>query len=181
MERKGQSIYARGAVDGLWMGLLVTAMFGCMVWSMSIPLAALAAIGLMIAVPFVLYRFLRSSFTESRGMLTFSALWMQGIMTFAAASVIFGFCTYVYLRWLDAGFIRGVIEVAADYYTSLPDPDGRFDEISSQLNAMIERNILPQASSMVMAWMWLMVFSGSLLSMLVAAMARRRGTKNAFD
>ena len=174
MGSKPKNIYARGADDGAWMGLYLVAIFGCLAASSVAPIASVPAVVLMLGVPFLTYYFLRRTHRAAYGLTQFSALWMQGIVMFACGALIFGVCSYVYLRWLDEGFIRRVMEQAVVYYGSLPDPTGEYEDMSTSMTKMLEHNTLPSSSTMTAAWMWLIVFSGSVLSAIVAAVARLR-------
>lgn len=174
MGSKPKNIYARGADDGAWLGLYLVGMFAFLVASTSAPFAAIPAIAMMLGVPFLTYYFLRRTHCEAHGMTAFSALWMQGIVMFACGSLIFGLVSYLFLRWGDADFIRNVMVSAVEYYDSLPDPSGQYARMSDELEMMLRHKAIPTAATMTAAWMWLIVFSGSLLSMLVAAVARLR-------
>ena len=83
-----KNIYARGADDGFLLGVYF------------VVLASAMAVG----VPVVCYIFMRRSQRAAHGLLTFSALWMQGIVTFACGSLIFGAAGLVYLKWIDPQF-----------------------------------------------------------------------------
>ena len=99
---------------------------------------------------------------------------LQGITTFACGALIFGFASFVYLKWIDPGFIRSMLEMAVGYYQDLPDSDGQYAMMADDLSIILKNNAVPSAPAIVIAWMWLIVFSGSLLSMLVAAVVKMR-------
>ena len=171
---KIKNIYARGADDGALMGLYFVVLFVFMVLSPSVSFAGLAGMSMILGVPFLLYYFLRRTHRCAHGMTVFSALWMQGITTFACGALIFGFASFVYLKWIDPGFIRSMLEMAVGYYQDLPDSDGQYAMMADDLSIILKNNAVPSAPAIVIAWMWLIVFSGSLLSMLVAAVVKMR-------
>ena len=164
---KIKNFYERGADDGAVMGVYLVALFALMVYSMSVSFAAVAAMAMMIGVPVMVFYFLRRTHRSAHGMTVFSALWMQGI-----ASLIFGLASFVYLKWIDPAFIRSMLEAAADYYGKLSGTGEVYDTMAEDLNMILRNNILPSPATLVMAWMWLIVFSGSLLSMLAAGVVK---------
>ena len=168
--QKVKNIYARGADDGLWTGLYVTAIFALTVFSQSHPAAALPVMALMFGMPFLTYRFLLRTHTAAHGMSVFSALWMQGITMFACASLISGCAAYCYLRWVNPRYILDVLTVVADVYAESPQESA---QALAEECAMIVRNgAVPPASSVVMSLMWMVMFSGSVLSMVCAMFVR---------
>lgn len=170
-----KNIYARGADDGAWMGLCLVALGGCMAGAMKVSLLSVPALALMAAVPVMTWFFLRRTHIAAHGMTVFSALWMQGITTFGCAALIFGLAAFAYLKWVDPDFIATVISTAAGYYESIDDPTGEAAAMAGELEAIVRNNAVPPSGSIVLAWMWLIVFSGSLLSMLVTAIVKMRG------
>ena len=167
-----KNIYARGADDGAWMGLCLVALFALMVLSTSVPMAALPAVAGMAAVPVLTYFFLRRTHIAAHGMTVYSALWMQGITMFACGSLIFGAAAFAFLRWIDPTFIRDVLVTAAEYYDSLDNAAG--SAMADELHMIVRSNAVPPPGTVVLGWMWLVIFSGSLLSMLVAAVVKAR-------
>lgn len=172
---KVKNIYARGADDGAWMGLCLVALGGCMAAAMKVSLLSVPALALMAAVPVMTWFFLRRTHIAAHGMTVFSALWMQGITMFGCGALIFGLAAFAYLKWGDPQFIVTALSTAADYYRNLDDSTGEAAAMAGELEKIAHGNALPTAGSMVLAWMWLIVFSGSLLSMLVAAVVKMRG------
>ena len=170
MEREGKSkvknIYARGADDGFWAGLYIVAIFALMVLGQQYVLAGIPMTALVLGMPFLVYFFLRRTHEAVHGISLFSALWMQGIVMFACASLIFGAVAFVFLRWIDAGFLKQVLATVVEVY-------GESDQESSQMLArecemILKSGMMPPVSQVVMSLMWMVVFSGSILSMACA-------------
>ncbi|MBD5226188.1 MAG: DUF4199 domain-containing protein [Bacteroidales bacterium] len=174
-EGKVKNIYARGADDGAWMGLCLVALGGCMAGAMHTALLSVPAFALMAAVPVLTWFFLRRTHIAAHGMTVFSALWMQGITMFGCGALIFGLAAFVYLKWVDPDFIATVLSTAAGYYENIDDPTGNAAELADELEAIVKNHAVPSSGSVVLSWMWLIVFSGSLLSMVVAAVVKLRG------
>lgn len=169
---KVKSIYARGADDGLWMGLCLMLAFLLMAFSLVFPLLNLGALALMLSVPFVTYYFLRRTHLAAHGLTSFSALWMQGITMFACGSLLLGLCSYVYMRWVDPGFMGRALQMGIDYYSELPSESAQ--GLTEELKMIAESGAMPPVSTIVLAWMWMAMFGGSVLSMVVAGIVKSR-------
>lgn len=174
----GKSPYKRGADDGLLFGGLLCAMFFAGVFSFKVPLLGLVSFVLMVSVPLVIYRFLRKSYVTDGYNTQLSSLWMQGIMTFACGCVLAGLVATVYLKWINPGFIIERVRETIDFYRSSGWERG--EEMATVLQRMIDNRLLPGPVSMVVEMIWLGIFSGSLLSLLMALLARARGVKKHF-
>lgn len=167
---KLKNIYARGADDGLWMGLYIIVIFALTVVSQSLPLASVPAMAMMLAMPFLTFRFLKRTHNAAHGMSVFSALWMQGITMFACASLIFGMATFCYLRWINPRYILEVLAQVAQTYSDAPHESTRM--LAEECAMIVRTGAVPPASGVVMSLMWTVMFSGSLLSMACALCVR---------
>ena len=167
---KVKNIYARGADDGLWLGLCLTLAFVLMALSLDFALLNLGAIVLLLGVPFLTYYFLRRTHVAAYGLTTFSALWMQGITMFACASVILGLGSFVYLRWIDSGFMMRALDMGIEYYSELSSETAVV--MADELRMIADSGAVPAPSTIVMVWMWMTMFSGSVLSMVVAGLVK---------
>lgn len=173
--KKIKNIYARGADDGFWLGLYFSMLFGVTVMSLSVPLLNLVAIVMGFGVPFMTYFFLRRTHIAAHGMTVFSALWMQGITMFACGSLIFGAVSFIYLRWIDPGFLLRILQAGVDYYNASSSEGAQM--LASEFQMIIDSKMMPSALNVAFGWMWLGMFSGSILSMLVAAVVKSRKLK----
>lgn len=169
-EPKPKTIYARGADDGLWMGLFISATMALICGSISMPMLQIPAFAMALGVPFLTYYFLRRTHVAAHGMTVFSALWMQGIVMFACASLIFGAIAYVYLRYVNPGFIETVFSYLIDFYRQRSEEGAQ--ALADELQLVVDGNAYPRPAVLVLGEMWSIMFSGSLLSMVVGAVAR---------
>ena len=80
--------------------------------------------------------------------------------------------TYIYMRFIEPGFIVRVIDTAVAAYENAPFEGAA--EIADELRQIVNHRLVPRPQDIVMIWMWAAVFSGSLLSMLMAGVARLR-------
>lgn len=169
------SVYRRGARDGAWMGLVLCALFASWALSMRYPAAALAFPILAIAVPVTACLQLRRSYRIDLGMSTFSALWMQGICIFFFGTLLMAALALVWLRWWEPGLIRESLLNAADVYATIDSPDAR--KLAADVHTIIDKGIVPRPVDVALALLWAGVFSGSILSLLCAAVLRATGFK----
>lgn len=171
-EIRQRSPYKRGADDGLLFGLLLTVIFFAGVFSVDYPVTGLIAAAGMLSVPFVIYKFLRRSYVADMGMTLLSSLWMQGIMIFGCGALISGIIATVYLKWVDPDFINARVADAIRLYRESDMPSG--ERMAETLEAMVKSHLIPSAVQIVVEMIWLSIFSGSLLSLLMALLARAR-------
>lgn len=165
-----RSIYERAGSDGAWMGLWFTAIFGLSVASMRMPLLNVVVLTMALLVPFVAYRFLRRTYVDSHGLATYSALWMQGILTFGAGSLILCASAFIFMRWIYPDFILDTLKMGVEFYRN--EPMGAGSELAEEFQTIIDRRLAPSPFTIAMVWMWLGLFSGSVLSMFLAAVVR---------
>jgi hypothetical protein len=166
-----RTIYERAARYGVWFGVWFTVLFALSVVSMHVPLLNIVAMMMALMVPYFAFRFQRKTFVDSHGLSSFSAIWLQGILSFAGGSLILCATSYVYMRWMNPDFILDTVRMGIDFYNN--DAMGEAGaEIADQLQMMVDLKLLPQPVTVSVMWLWLGLFSGLLLS-LVLAMAVR--------
>ena len=175
MSAPGTSPYRRGADDGLPFGILLSAMFFAAVFSTAVPLLSVVSMILFLSVPFIIYTFLRRSYINDLYTTQLSSLWMQGIMTFLCGCLISGLAAVIYLKWINPDFIADRVQEAIDFYSESGWKQG--EEMADMLRRMVSAHIIPTPIQIVIEMIWLGVFSGSLLSLLMAVLARARGEK----
>lgn len=170
--RSGESrnIYERAAIDGAWLGLYFVVMFACAVLSMSVPLLNIPAMAMALLVPFIAYRWLRRTHVDCHGLTSFSALWMQGIITFGCGSLILGAAAFVFMRWIDPSFLSDTLRQGIEFYRNAPVESGT--EMADTLQQILDHKMLPAPIDVALMWLWLGTFSGSILCMFVAIIVR---------
>lgn len=167
---KGKTIYRRGADDGLWFGIYLSLLFLASVNSIYSGFACLAALAMMIAVPFIIFYFLRRSYRADNCMSPFSGLWLHGICIFFFGSLLAALTAYIYLRFFNPAYITNVVDLAIELYGSVDTPEAH--EMSSVLQKAKDSHMLPTAQGTAVQLIWMGVFTGSLLSMVLSAIVR---------
>lgn len=171
MASKPKSIFLRGAENGAFMGLFLAVMFILMALSLDWPLLGPITTVMMIAVPFLVYMFLRRSYVKDLGLTKFSELWMEGIVIFACASLIMAVVMLVWMRYVEPRFLNRCLDMAIQVW----DQTGNHDLVK-MLEVVKENNAL-RDSDVAMETIWGGIFTGSILSMLVALLVQARKVK----
>ena len=166
------SPYKRGAHDGLTFGLLLIIIGAASALSFRWPLLGLLSVAGVVSVPPVIYFYLRRSYIEDHGTTLLSSLWMQGIMIFACGSSLAGVAGIVYLKWINPHFIAERVAEAIEFYRSANMAAG--DRLADTLQSIVDARMMPSAVQIVVEMIWLAIFSGSLLSVLMALLVRAR-------
>lgn len=169
---KPRSIFERAASYGLWMGLYFTALFLLSVGAIRIGILNIVVLTMALFVPYLIYKQLRRTHIEAHGLETFSAIWMQGILTFACGSIILCLTSYIFMRWCYPSFIHDIFQLALDFYESQSDPASA--DMAEELRAVVDRRMYPTASTVAIMYLWFGTFSGSVLSMILASIVRLR-------
>lgn len=168
--------YRRGADDGFLLGAYFVLLFFALAFSMQVSVLGMLAMGMILAVPAIVYLMLARSFRAQGGLATFSSLWMQGIVSFFGGSLILAVVMMIYLRWIDPSFMVDRLSEAIQVYRDIDQP--RATEVADTLQLVIDQNIVPSATDVALEIIWAGVFTGSLLSMLIALLVRARRPKS---
>lgn len=170
--KRPKNIYTRGADDGFWLGLYLCALFFVCTASLTTAWLNVVAFALMAGVPPLIYFFLRRTHLAAHGMTVFSALWMQGIVTVACGCLILGAISFIYLRWIDPGLIMRALQQAIEVYEATPGEGA--EAMAEELRMISNAKAILAPLNVAFGWMWLGMFSGSLLSMLMAGVVKLR-------
>ncbi len=169
------SPFKRGADDGLWFGIYLTVLFFAAAFSMSIPYSGFVSTLMALGVPVIIYIFLRRSYVKDLGTTQFSSLWMQGIVTFFCGSAIMALAAFIFMRWISPDFLYEQTTSVIKTYNELDWEQGK--EIADTLQKILDRRLLPSPIQIAMEMIWLGVFSGSLLSIIVSLFVQIRKVK----
>ncbi|MDE7125884.1 MAG: DUF4199 domain-containing protein [Muribaculaceae bacterium] len=172
MDKKQRTVYKQGADDGFVFGAYLSVLFLMLGYSPYYPVLSLPALVLILFVPFVIYKMLRRSYVRDLGLTDFSALWLQGIVTFVCGTLLMGCVAFVFMRYLKPGFIVEQVQSAADIYRSMSDAGSQ--HLADTLDLMVERHLLPAPIYVAVELMLMGIFSGSILSMALTWLVRMR-------
>ncbi len=176
MEIKAKSVFRRGAEDGIWFGIYLSALFIFSAVAVSAPLLGHIATLMALAVPIYVFFTLRKGFVENGRFYTFSEVWTHGIVLFLCGSLIMAVTIVVYNRWINPDFIIEQCHIAINAYKQMDGEMG--NEIASALETAIGQNMLPSPISLAGNLISFSTFSGSILSMILALIIRKLPHRN---
>ncbi len=166
MEQDQQSVYALSARQGLWAGAYFSAIFLLQAAQHGLLLALLGNV-MVVAVPFILYRLMARRYRQRLLLASFSELWIHGIMVFLFGSAILALVVYAYLRFINPGLIAQQLAAAIEAYKAV-----NLTEMASQMEAILKAGALPPPIQFALAMLWGCSFTGSILSLLEAAIIK---------
>ena len=157
------------------MGIYLTLIFLFTVLSEQFSLLSLAGLAMLCYIPFFTYRLIVKIHKKYFCTSDFASLWMLGISIFIGGSMICALCSYAYLQYIDPNFIYRQAVNAAELYKEL-DPDNT-SGIAEVIDSLIDNNMLPTPIEVAVEMLWTTTFFGSLISMLLSAIVRKRHPK----
>lgn len=161
------SPYRRGADDGFIFGLYLSLMFFGSIFAPKLPLLGLLSFAMMIAVPAVIFIFMRRYDRQLQECATFPMFWMQGVVIFICGILISGALLVVYLQWFDTDYIRLQMESMAELGES-PEAKGTvLEEAGSITRRMLDARFIPSPIAIVTELIMAAIVSGSLLSIIL--------------
>lgn len=166
-------ILRRGATDGLTLGCVFLALFYSSVYGVGSLTLSFLSLALFFSVPFVAYRMLRRSYLDAPFHLAFSAVWLEGIITFICGALLLSVGVFVFFKWLDPDYIKNLFA----QYLALADANDMQTPLTDTIRSMMKVNFIPKPVDMVMSSLWGVAFSGSILCLILTPIARRNHPK----
>lgn len=173
-QKMNQSPYQRGARYGAYFGLYLTFMFFAFAFAPMVPMLSVVSLVLMAGVPVLIYIFLRRSYIDDYCKTVFSSLWMEGIAIFFCGSLISSLVAVAYMTWINPGYINGLVDTLIASYNAVDWDRGK--EFADILERARAQHLIPSPVQLAVDMIWLIVFSGSILSMLMALLVQARGS-----
>lgn len=166
------AVYRRGADDGWKLGLMFIVIFLLNAYSLRFPVLGVPAMLLTLGVPVPAYIWLTRDYRRYPNFRFFSAVWMQGITLFFCASLILALTMYVFMRFIQPGFIYTNVEFVMQTYRDMQSEVPEAGQMADTLQKMIDNNMLPTPISLAVTMIWTITFFGSLLSLLLTFLIR---------
>lgn len=170
MEIKPKSVFRRGAEDGIWFGLYLSVLFFLSAIAINYPLLGHIATFMALAVPVYTFMTLRRGFIENGYFYTFSEVWTHGLTLFLCGSLIMALTMVVYMTWINPSFIFDQCQLAITAYKQIGGEMG--NQVADTLETAMKQHLLPSPISLAGNLISLGVFSGSILSMILAPFIR---------
>lgn len=171
------SPYKRGADQGFMFGLYLSVMFLSWVFAATYPWLVFITFLMAVGVPVYTFRALRSTVVAEHGTTPMMSLWVQGITMMACGALICAAVILVWFKWIDPNFIASQLQSLVDIYNDTEDPS--LANTARIASLLLEKNAIPPPSTWMLAFWLFTVFTGSLLSCLMAILARAMRTRKA--
>lgn len=170
-----KAVYREGAKQGVYMGFYLITMFFMVILSEKASIVSILAFLSIILVPLFAYKLMVNVHKRYSCSADFPSLWMLGILIFIGGSMICALVTYAYLQYVDYEFISRQAESAIEVYKNMPDT--QISEMVSVMQMAVDKGILPSPIEFSMEMLWVTAFFGSVLSMILSAVIRKRYPK----
>lgn len=176
-----RSVYRRGAEDGLIMGPLMALVVILMGACGQVPILGIPALVCICVVPIVAYVMLSRGYREDNCQSTFSALCMQGISTFFFGGLLMAVAIYVSLRWIWPTYIADQMRFLSEILAQQPGPEAK--QLTDMVDKLIVTGNVPTPIEVALEQLYIVVFTGSLLSLFLSLVirSRRRPTPPKYD
>lgn len=161
------SPFRRGADNGFRFGAYLTAIYALMVVGDHVPLLGILTLALMAGVPAMIYLLLRRDRTLPGGLPTLGALWIDGLLTFLGGGILAGAVMMIYLNWIEPAYLADNLQHAIAMLDSSPDPQSH--DLAEQMRTAIDNGFSISPIMFTMMTLWLVATSGSVLSLVIAA------------
>ncbi len=164
-------------VLGLWLGSYQVVKFAMVPLSIKFPILGLPALILFIGVPFVAWKLIRNfRDTNTGGFFPFITAWLLSLMMFLFATMISSIAVYIYLRYIDNGFIipaivgqlhesrqiaesTGMMGDSADYFDQI-------EEFASSVSQLSPLQLTKQITGSTLS-------GGNILSIIIAVITAK--------
>ena len=157
---------------GLLTGIAAAVAIAATFYSFGRPLMLVIAVAGYVGVPVILWRALSSVMGRTDGEASFAHLWRTGTLTMAAGGLVLAILAFVFLKWIDPGFLAGLIEHINRIYTDLGTAEAT--EKLAELNRTIRENGMPTAAGVALQMFVSTVLSGTIAAIVMAALLRAR-------
>lgn len=168
-----KSLFKQAAECGLPFGAYLSVMAsGFIFYDKHIALSALA-LAMVLATPFVVYRWLKKRSMCSGGTASFSDLWMMGILIFLCGSIIACGVSYAVMELLRPGIFFEQAHHIISQYDASPEAFGKeTQQVVDILRLAIDKHAAPRCIELALTGFWTCAFAGSLLSAALAAIVK---------
>lgn len=163
-----KSIFRRAAEGGVTLGALFVCIF--LAGSVAGTVGSLMALALIVYVPVFVYRRLKSTYFAAHGMMTFSGLWLEGILHFVCGAIILALGALIFLRWIMPDYLPDMIAMVLR--AAAANPDTGDAAMSPAQFAKAFASIRP--IDIAMTLMWASAFTGSIASLVIAAIVKSK-------
>lgn len=160
---------------GLFIGIACCVAIFSSCFSLYNPTIFILAIIAYVAVPVIAWRMLSSVMSATQGTAPLATLWRTGTVAFAAGGLILSLAVLIYFKWIDPDLITRMCEDVIKMYNSLGTSEAI--EKANELKYVYESTGLPSPAEMAMQFFTFTFLSGTVLSLIYAAILSRRANR----
>lgn len=173
---KRKSVYKYAAEAGVPVGLYLTLMSACLLFSVKIDFTLTLLLPLVVLFPFYLGYFMRRIGKLEPGFMKFSSLWLSGIYSVIFGTLICMLFSGLYIVFVEPGFVGAYFSKMIEAVEMSPMAESYESSVEVMRNAM-ETRMLPSGMDFVTTMGWFTCFSGSIVSLILAFILSRTGRK----
>lgn len=162
------------ATQGIKFGIVITVMTLSAMLSIDVASLSILCMAIFLFVPFMLYRAMTDYKRQRSAEVRHSELWMLGIGIFFFGSLICAIATYIFLRFVQPDYLYRMITAAIAAVEQTPSDQQ--ESTLKVLHGIIDNGMLPTAIEVAVQLIWSYTFSGSILSLIVAAIAKGKSS-----
>ena len=156
------------------MGVLMSLISICFIFYDRVPLLGLLLIIALVAGPILIYRLQRKYFIEQAGQVSYSTLWLYGILMVVCGALISGLVTLLMLQYVRPTWIYDMVQTTIDSWKQMPAAyQASMKPMLEEMKHMIDAGLLPTSVDFVIQMFWNVCLSGVLLTSVTSAFAAR--------
>lgn len=159
-----------GASRGIITGIYLAIMFMSSLFLSGTVLDGALTTGMAIVFPFLLYKIMRHDFVATGRRFSVGAMWLEGLTAIMGGALIASTLMFVYLRWIEPDYIATRWAEMTEELASAPDP--AMNELAESFKTASANGFAITPIMLTMSMLWMAAFSGSVLSLIVAAVVR---------
>lgn len=163
-----KSIFRRAAEGGVTLGALFVCIF--LAGSVAGTIGSLLSLALIVYVPVFVYRRLKSTYFAAHGLMTFSGLWLEGILHFICGAIILALGSLIFLRWIVPDYLPDMVAVISR--AAAENAQASDSPVTPAQFASYFASIRPIDISMTL--LWSASFTGSIASLVIAAIVNSK-------
>ncbi len=171
-----KSVYKYAAEAGLPIGLYLTLISGCFLFSVKYDFLSMLIFPLVVVFPIVLGCFMRRLAKVQPAYARFSPMWLFGIYSVLCGTLICSLLSALYLMFIDPSFMINYVENAISTIQASPMA-AQYAPTVDMMRQAIDAHMLPSGLQLVATMGWFTCFSGSILSLFLSLILSQRRPK----
>lgn len=169
-----KTVLGYSSENGIYVGLYLSLMSACLMWSIYFPSSILLIFPLACGVPVLVYYLMWRMYKSDVRYRRFSSLWAMGVFTFLFGALLCGVLTAGYILLFEPEFVSKYMQNAVAVMESSPVSSEYSIEINT-LKKALDAGACPRPMQFVLAMLWTTAFFGSMLSVIMALLVNYFG------